>query len=186
MHQIGVTELLSAYRGGDERAFEQAFALVYDDLRRVASAQLRPSATLNTTSLVNEVYLRLVGGAGSSPTDRAHFLALAARAMRYVIVDYARERSAKKRGGRLRPITLDEGEIAIEDQTQQLLAVEDALQALGKLDERLIKIVECRFFAGLTEEETAAALATSVSTVQRDWKRARAWLKEEMGAAKPS
>jgi RNA polymerase sigma factor (TIGR02999 family) len=129
---------------------------------------------------VNEAYLRLVDGSQAAPSDRAHFLALAARAMRYIIIDYARQRGAAKRGGAAQHIQLDENEIAINDQVQQLLSLDDAIQALARLDERLVRMVECRFFSGMTEEETAEALEISLSTVQRDWKRAKAWLKEEM------
>ena len=177
-----VTELLIAHRDGDAHALEQAFALVYDDLRRVARGQLRrgSSPTLNTTSLVNEAYLRLVDGLRSTPADRGHFLALAARAMRHIIIDYARERTAQKRGGAVRDLRLDDIDIAVDGQAEELLAVETALTALARHDDRLVRIVECRFFTGLTEEETAAALGTSLSTVQRDWRRAKAWLREEM------
>jgi RNA polymerase sigma factor (TIGR02999 family) len=101
--------------------------------------------------------------------------------MRYIIIDYARERGAAKRGGKAPHLPLDDAEIAIDDQAQQLLVLDDALQALGRLDERLVRLVECRFFTGLTEDETATALGVSLSTVQRDWKRAKAWLIEEMG-----
>lgn len=182
MESLPVTELLAAHRAGDGRALDRAFEFVYDDLRRAASAQLRrgSSPTLNTTSLVNEAYLRLVGHTRTAPTDRSHFLALAARAMRYIIIDYARKRGTAKRGGNTRHIHLDDAEIAIEDQAQQLLTLEEAMQALARLDLRLVRIVECRFFTGTTEEETAEALETSLSTVQRDWKRAKAWLKEEI------
>lgn len=182
MDSAPITQLLADYRAGDRTALDRAFSHVYDDLRRAASAQLRrgSSPTLNTTSLVNEAYLRLVDGAQAAPTDRTHFLALAARAMRYIIIDYARERGAAKRGGGAPHIQLDESEIAIDDQAQQLLSLEDAMQALGRLDERLVRMVECRFFTGMTEEETAEALEISLSTVQRDWKRAKAWLSEEM------
>ncbi len=182
MEPSQVTQLLAAHRAGDSQALERAFVLVYEDLRRVAAAQRRRSSspTLNTTSLVHEAYMRLVDCTRVAPTDRAHFLALAARAMRQIIIDYARERSAQKRGGAARHIRLDDAEIAVEDQAQQLLALEEAMQALSRLDERLVRIVECRFFSGLTEEETAEALETSLSTVQRDWKRAKAWLKEVM------
>jgi len=182
MEVVPVTQLLADHRAGDAKALDRAFSFVYDDLRRAASAQLRRGAspTLNTTSLVNEAYLRLVGGAQAQPTDRAHFLALAARAMRYIIIDYARQRGAAKRGGSALHIQLDDNQIAINDQVQQLLTLDDAMQALGRLDERLVRVVECRFFTGMTEEETAEALEISLSTVQRDWKRAKAWLKEEM------
>lgn len=177
-----VTQLLAAHRAGDDQALDRAFSFIYDDLRRAASAQLRrgSSPTLNTTSLVNEAYLRLVDGNHVSPTDRAHFLALAARAMRYIIIDYARRRTAAKRGGARQHVQLDESEIAVDDQAQQLLALDDAMQALARLDERLVRLVECRFFTGMTEDETAEALGISLSTVKRDWKRAKAWLKQEM------
>jgi len=177
-----VTQLLAAHRAGDGQALDRAFSFVYDDLRRAASAQLKrnSSPTLNTTSLVNEAYLRLVDGSQAAPTDRAHFLAIAARAMRFIIIDYARQRGSAKRGGGAKHVELDENEIAINDQVDQLLALDDALQALGRLDERLVRMVECRYFTGMTEQETAEALELSLSTVQRDWKRAKAWLKEEM------
>ena len=177
-----VAQLLAAHRGGDTRALGRAFELVYEDLRHVASSQRwrGSSRTLNTTSLVHEAYIRLVDRTLAAPADRAHFLALAARAMRQIIVDYARERSALKRGGAIRHVQLDDTEIAIVDQAQNLLALDEAMQVLNQLDERLVRIVECRFFTGLTEEETAEALDISLSTVQRDWKRAKAWLKEAM------
>jgi len=182
MEDQPVTGLLAAHRAGDDQALDRAFAFVYDDLRRAASAQLRRGAspTLNTTSLVNEAYLRLVDRAQAAPSDRTHFLALAARAMRFIIIDYARERSAAKRGGAAWHVQLDDLELAVDDQAQQLLSLDDAIQALARLDERLVRIVECRFFTGMTEEETAQALELSLSTVQRDWKRAKAWLREEM------
>jgi RNA polymerase sigma factor (TIGR02999 family) len=100
--------------------------------------------------------------------------------MRYIIIDYARQRGAAKRGGSAKHVQLDDNEIAVEDQVQQLLALDEAMQALGRLDERLVRMVECRYFTGMTEQETAEALEISLSTVQRDWKRAKAWLKEEM------
>lgn len=185
MEGLAVTELLAAHRDGDGKALDRAFAFVYDDLRRAASAQLRrgSSPTLNTTGLVHEAYLRLVDKSQAAPTDRAHFLALAARAMRYIIIDYARKRSAAKRGGGARQLRFDDVEVAVESQAQQLLVLDEAIQALSRLDERLVSIVECRFFTGMTESETAEALELSVSTVQRDWKRARAWLREEMRSA---
>lgn len=183
MEDSAVTELLAAHRAGDGKALDRAFAFVYDDLRRAASAQLRRSSTptLNTTGLVNEAYLRLVDSTQAAPTDRAHFLALAARAMRCIIIDYARRRSAAKRGGGARHLRLDdEVEVAVESQAQQLLVLDEAVRTLSQLDARLVRVVECRFFTGMTESETAEALEMSVSTVKRDWKRAKAWLTEEM------
>lgn len=182
MASLSVTQLLAAHRAGDGGALDRAFAEVYDDLRRAASAQLRrsSSATLNTTSLVNEAYLRLTDSKEAAPNDRAHFLAIAARAMRYIIIDYARERAAAKRGAGVNHVTFDDANIAAGEQAQQLLSVDAALQALAGFDARLVSVVECRFFTGLSEAETADALGTSLSTVQRDWKRAKAWLREKM------
>jgi RNA polymerase sigma factor (TIGR02999 family) len=182
MGSSSVTQLLAAHRAGDGDALDRVFAEIYDDLRRVASAQLRRSshATLNTTSLVNEAYLRLTDSKEAAPNDRAHFLAIAARAMRYIIIDYARERGAAKRGAGVHHVTFDEANIAIDDQAQQLLSIDAALQELAGFDARLVSVVECRFFTGLSEAETADALGTSLSTVQRDWQRAKAWLREKM------
>lgn len=177
-----MTQLLALHRAGDGEALDKAFVFVYDDLRRAASAQLRQhyAATLNTTGLVNEAYLRLVDGSEAAPSDRAHFVALAAQAMRYIIIDYARKRSAAKRGAGANHLRLDDVQIAVESQAEQLLALDEAIGVLAALDERLVRLVECRFFAGMTEPETADALGLSISTVQRDWKRAKAWLREEM------
>lgn len=182
MQGAGVTELLAAHRAGDEKALERAFAMVYADLRRAAHMQLGSGSTptLNTTSLVNELYLKLVDRGQAQPNDRGHLLALASRAMRQIIIDYARERQAKKRGGGEAHVPLSKVQISVEDQAEQLLAIDEALARLTSLDERLVHIVECRFFSGLTEKETAQALDMSVSTVQRDWKRAKAWLREHM------
>ena len=179
----GVTQLLIAYRGGDREAFDRLVPMVYDDLRRIARRQLRrggPGHTLDTTGLVHEAYLKLVDPAKVDWQDRGHFLAVSARAMRQVIIGYARKRSAAKRGGGERPVTPDEAQIAVDDQAERLLALDRALERLGSRDERLARVVECRFFAGLSEEETAQALAVSLRTAQRDWMRARAWLKEEL------
>ncbi|MEE8522387.1 MAG: sigma-70 family RNA polymerase sigma factor [Thermoanaerobaculia bacterium] len=178
-----VTELLLAYRDGDREAFGQMLPMVYDDLRRIARRQLGrsiPNQTLDTTSLVHESFLKMVDQKRIDLQDRAHFLAIAARAMRQVIITYARRRGAAKRGAGSIHETLDEGRIAVADQAEQLLALDQALTHLSERDERLVRVVECRFFAGLQEEETAAALGVSLRTVQRDWMRARAWLREEL------
>ena len=178
----GVTQLLIAYRDGDRGAFDRLMPIIYDDLRRIARRQLRRGApqTLNTTGLVHEAYLKLVDPSRVDWQDRGHFLAVSARAMRQVIIGYARKRSAVKRGGGERPVTLDEAQVAVDDQADRLLALDRALERLGGRDERLARVVECRFFAGLSEEETAQALGVSLRTAQRDWMRARAWLKEEL------
>lgn len=178
-----ITHLLRAHGRGEEGAFDELMPMVYDDLHRIARRQLRRGkrgATLDTTGLVHEVYLKMVDQSQASWEDRSHFFAISARAMRQIIVDYARQRLAAKRGGGQAHTPLDEARIAIEAQADWLLALDQALQRLAELDERMARIVECRFFAGLTEEESAEALAISVRTVQRDWKRARGWLKEEM------
>lgn len=179
----GVTQLLAAYDGGDKAAFGALFDVLYQDLRRRARRQLgewRRGQTLNTTSLVNEAYLRLVGRSELSLRDRGHFLAIAARAMRHIVIDHARSRLAARRGGGRTSVTLDSEEIAIDDEAERLVDLDAILEELGAIDERLTQVVECRFFAGLTEEETALALNSSVRTVQRDWTRARAWLQAHM------
>lgn len=180
------TKILRAHAAGDRATVTRLFPAFYDELRRLAHRQLVPGdrgrpRTLNTTALVHEAYIKL-GGSGLSVGDRAHFFALAARAMRQIIIDDARQHKAEKRGGGIRPVTLDGNSVAIDEEADQLLAVDDALSQLEALDERLARVVECRFFAGLTESETSEALSVSLRTVQRDWLRARALLR---GALEP-
>ena len=178
-----ITRLLIAHGEGQEGAFDQLMPMVYDDLHRIARRQLRRGRrgeTLNTTGLVHEVYLKMVDQARVSWQDRSHFFAISARAMRQIIIDYARQRLAAKRGGGQAHTGLDENRVAIEARADWLVALDQTLGRLAEIDERLARVVECRFFAGLTEDETAEALSVSVRTVQRDWKRARGWLKEEM------
>jgi RNA polymerase sigma factor (TIGR02999 family) len=179
-----VTELLIAYRDGDREAFDRLVPLLYQDLRKVARAQLRrgrPGATLGTTVLVHEVYLKMADQQRLDARDRGHFLAISAHAMRQVIADYARRRTAAKRGGASEPVPLDEAPELADREARWLLDVDQALERLAARNERMARVVECRFFAGYSEEETAEALDTSLRTVQRDWMRARAWLKEELG-----
>jgi RNA polymerase sigma factor (TIGR02999 family) len=181
-----VTLLLAECRKGDQAAFQSLVSLVYHDLRRIAHRQLvraRPGATLDTTGLVHEAYLRLVDQPKLRCRDRAHFYATAARAMRFVIVDQVRQRCAAKRGGGMPLCALAEDQAVEHRRPELVLAIDAALDRLACLDQRLIRIVECRFFAGFTEEETAAALDVSTRTVQRDWKRAKAWLREELDPA---
>lgn len=181
-----VTDLLVAYREGDREAFERLVPLVYHDLRRIAHRQLargRPGATLDTTALVHETYLKLVDQTRVSVSDRAHFFALAARAMRQVIVDYARQRQAAKRGGGKVAVTLDRIQVPVAAQAELMLAIDQALGRLTELNERLTRVFECRFFVGLSEEETAEALDLSLRTVQRDWMKSKAWLRTELGGA---
>jgi RNA polymerase sigma factor (TIGR02999 family) len=180
-----VTRLLHAYRDGDAGAFDRLLPIVYEDLRRIAHAHVRrgnQGRTLNTTALVHEAYLRLVRQKGGSFEDRGHFLAVCARAMRQIVISDARRRTAAKRGGVDQPATWNEERIGAPDRAEWLLEVDRALERLAARDERLARIVECRYFAGFTENETAEAIGASVRTVQRDWRRARAWLREELSA----
>ncbi len=155
------------------------FGLVYEELRQLAHLQLRrryPGQTLNTTALVHEAYLKLHDRPGVTPKDRAHFFALAARAMRFILVDYARARFAQKRGGLANRVTLDEARDLVDWRADELLALDEALSRLAAERERLARVVELRFFGGLTHEELAETLGISVRTAKRDWELARAWL----------
>jgi len=174
-----VTQILRASRSGSHPAVDRLFALLYDELRGVAHRQLEAGArggTLNTTALINEAYLRMVDQTQASWEDRAHFFAYASRTMRTVIVDYARRRQAKKRGGHMDRLSLQERDLSVEDQAEMIVAVDDALTRLSEVSERLCRIVECRFFGGMSVDETAAALEVSDRTVRRDWIKAKAWL----------
>ena len=178
-----ITRLLIAHHEGDEEAFQRLVPLVYDDLRLIARRQIAKNGaayTLNATALVHEAYFRLVDETNVPWQNRGHFFAIAARSMRRIIVDYARERKAKKRGGDKHHVELTPNAVAIEEQAETLLALDRALTKISDFSERLAQVVECRLFGGLTEEETAQALEVSVRTVQRDWLRARAWLQKEM------
>jgi RNA polymerase sigma factor (TIGR02999 family) len=157
--------------------------LVYDELRVIAHRRLAASArggTLSTTALVHEAYLKLVDQSRADWRDRAHFLALASLAMRHVLVDRAKARNTQKRGGERRRITLDAAHIAIDDQPDALLQLDEAMSRLAELQPRLARVVECRFFGGLTEEEIAEALGVTVRTVQRDWAKARMLLQRAL------
>lgn len=173
-----VTALLIAHREEPQQLMEALMPLLYDELRHLARRRATPS--LNTTALVHEAYLRLVDQTRLAVQDRAHFLALAARAMRFVVIDFARRRSAQKRGGGAIHETLDAGQIALETQAADLVALDEALHRLATLNERLSQVVECRFFGGLSVEETAEALGCSARTVKRDWQKARLWLHREL------
>jgi RNA polymerase sigma factor (TIGR02999 family) len=177
-----ITEALQRFQAGEKGALDRLVERIYPELHRLAHRQLagRKADTLDTTGLVNEVYLKLAARPGAPFEDRAHFFAVAARAMRHIVIDYARERGSQKRGGGQPHIPLDEGRIAVEQEADRLLALDALLQRLAGVEERLARIVECLFFAGLTEEETAAALGVSERTVQREWARAKAWLKDAM------
>lgn len=171
-----VTRLLQAARAGEPEALERIVPLVYDDLRRLARRQLgreHGERTLDATALVHEAYLKVAGTGALLAADRAHFLAIAARAMRQVLIDHARERKAAKRGGGWERTTLTDGAWVGEFQADELLALDDAMQ---ELDPRQRQVVEYRFFGGMGEHEIAAMLGVSERTVHRDWMKARAWL----------
>jgi RNA polymerase sigma factor (TIGR02999 family) len=186
-----MTELLSSVRAGDAAAFDALLRVVYDELRRMAGGHLRRERighTLSPTALVHEAYLRLAGSAGQKWQSRAHFFGAASNAMRRILVDYARGRAARKRQGQRVGVTdLDalgqEHSISIDE----LLQIEDALGRLARMNERLARVVECRYFGGLSILETAEALGVSHTTVSDDWRLARAWLHRALtaGSARP-
>jgi len=181
--QSHVTGLLIDLRAGSEDATEHIFAAVYDELRSIAHRLLaaeHANPTLSTTGLVHEAYLRLVDLSRASWQDKAHFCAIAARAMRRILVDHARKRTAQKRGGRQTPLSLDEGRVAVKQQAALLIALDEALDRLSDLDHRLANVVEARFFGGMTEKEIAEVHSVSIRTVRRDWVKARAWLYSEL------
>lgn len=180
-----VTQLLSRVSAGDNDAVDRLFPLVYQQLRSAAESVLRserPGHTLQPTALVHEAYLKLVGGGAIPAKDRSHFLSIAARAMRQILVDHARRRGARKRGQGETPLPLD---FPIADDGRglafdELIALDDALDHLSENSPRLRSVVELRFFAGLNEEQIAETLGVTTRTVQRDWVRARAWLYREV------
>jgi RNA polymerase sigma factor (TIGR02999 family) len=181
-----ITALLHRHRAGDRAAYDELVSLVYERLRRIAHAQLArgwPSNTLTPTALVHEAYVQLLNETGVEWQDRSHFYAICARTMRRTLVDYARRRGALKRAGGARPLSLENVDPAVDPQLEVVLAIDEALTSLERFNVRLARIVECRCLAGLTEQETAGALGTSLRTVQREWVRARAWLLKELGAA---
>lgn len=179
-----LTEWLVRLRAGDEAALDRILPVVYDELRALARAQLRredPGHTLNATALVHEAYLRLAERNELHPRDRHHFFAIAAQCMRRVLVDHARTRKRKKRGAGSVALSLDHaGAVWAEEASAELIALNDALDRLAQASPRAARVVEQRFFAGLTLEETAVALGVSLKTVQRDWMVARAWLQKEI------
>ncbi len=174
-----VTGLLVAWREGDATAVDRLFPLVYQELRRIAHRQLsreRPDLTLGTTALVHEAYLKLVDQTRAQWADRSQFFAISARAMRRILVDHARQHLAGKRGGHRERVNLDEETLSLDQRADLLVAVDEALDRLRSVDERASRVVECRFFGGFTEEETAVALGITDRTVRRDWARAKGWL----------
>jgi RNA polymerase sigma factor (TIGR02999 family) len=179
-----VTRLLQELGAGRAEAFDELLPEVIGTLRSIAHRQLRrerPGHTLNTTALVNEAYLKLVGNDRKDWENRAHFFAVASRAMRHVLVSYARARNADKRGGGAVHITIDENSPPLAGpQVEELIALDQAMEQLERINPRHVRIVECRFFAGLTVTETAEALGVARVTVVRDWRMARAWLRHAL------
>ena len=178
-----ITSILVAYRHGEPGALDRLVSLVYPELRRIARRQLgrwRPGLSLDTGAVVHEVYLKLVDQSQVQWQDRNHFFAIAARAMRQIIIDHARQRRAEKRGGGS-VVALGDREVAVQAQAAQLLELNDLLARLETENPRWLQVVECRFFAGYSETETAEALGVSTRTVERDWLGARVWLKRALG-----
>ncbi len=184
-----LTQLLQAHRQGDRNATNNLFALVYDELHEVAHRQLRyrrPAQTINTTALVHEVYLKLIDRVEGAGQDKAHFLAVMARAMRQVLVDYARKTQAEKRGGKAQHVGLHESVVPGEGLSLDVLDIDTGLARLAEVNPRYSRILELRFFGGLTAEEMAEVLDVSSRTVERDWTKAKAFLylmlREEKGS----
>jgi RNA polymerase sigma factor (TIGR02999 family) len=178
-----VTKLLGAWSGGDERALEKLIPLVQPELHRLAHHYMnreRAGHTLQTTALLNEAYLQLTDKSQPPWQNRTHFMAVAARLMRRIMVDHARTRRALKRGGGAIRVTLDEAALVTEERAEELLALDEALEKLAEFDRRRSDIVEMRYFGGLTVEEIADVLKVHPNTVMRDWKAAKAWLYAEL------
>ena len=181
--QREITNLLVAWSSGDESALTRLAPLVYDELHRLAHHYMRGERrghTLQTTALVNEAYVRLIDWKNVRWQNRAHFFAVSAQLMRRILVDFARAHNYEKRGGGARPVDLDEAAKITEDKGPNMIALDEALKVLAGLDERQSKVVELRFFGGLTNDEVAEVLKVSEATVRRDWSLARAWLYREL------
>ena len=178
-----VTLLLQAWRGGDQGALDKLMPLVYGELHRLAHRYMlreHVGHTLQTTAVVNEAYLRLIDAQQIEWKDRAHFFAISANLMRRILVEFARSRGRNKRGGDIRKVELDEAFVISPQRGADLVALDDALTALASMDERKAKVIELRFFGGLSVEETAEVLNVSPDTVMRDWRLAKVWLWREM------
>lgn len=174
-----VTQLLADWGRGDKSAFDKLFPLVHDELRRIARRQMRqerPGHTLQATALVNEAYLKLAGHEGFEWRNRAHFYAVCAQVMRHILIDHARAQARDKRGGHAIQVSLNEAAVIAEGRAEELVALDEALRFLEAVDPQKGKIVELRYFGGLTIEETAEVLDMSPRTVRREWRRSKAWL----------
>lgn len=178
-----ITQLLKAHSSGDQQALDELIPLIYDEIRDMAHYRLlgeRTDHTLNTTALVHEAYLKLVEFNRIDWENRAHFFGIASQVMRNILVDYAVKKKAQKRGGNRQRVTLGNQEHETQADLHDVLSIHQALEQLAEIDERQVRVVECRYFGGLTLEETAKALSISTATVSRDWKMARAWLNREL------
>ncbi|MFY9618841.1 MAG: sigma-70 family RNA polymerase sigma factor [Pyrinomonadaceae bacterium] len=181
-----VTQLLEQWNSGDREALDKLMPLIYEELRKMARRYMRqqdPGHTLQTTALIHEAYLRMVKQPDKQFENRAHFFGVAAKAMRHILVDYARARHAAKRGGDARPISLEEAALVTQERAAELVAFDDALKELEQLSKRQSRVVELRYFGGLSVEETATVLAVSPETVMRDWHMAKTWLHRALSAA---
>ena len=182
-----VTQLLIEWSNGDKAALDKLMPLIYEELRRLAHHYMRrerPGHTLQTTALVDEAYVRLVNRQRVHWQNRAHFFAIAAHLMRTILVDHARSHAYAKRGGGARKVPLDEAMVISQERAAEVVALDDALEQLTRIDPRQSRIVEMRFFAGLTIEETAEVLSLSPATIKREWSTAKAWLYHELSKSK--
>jgi RNA polymerase sigma factor (TIGR02999 family) len=187
--QHEVTQMLRAWRGGDRAALEKLMPAVYAEMHRLAHIYMRrerPGHTLQTSALVNEAYLRLIDANRVDWQDRAHFFAISANVMRQVLMQHARLRCAGKRGGNIVKVDFDEAFVRSPERDADLIALDDALNALAETDPREAKVVELRFFGGLSEEETAHVLGISDRTVRREWEHAKAWLIHQLKRGMPA
>lgn len=184
MQKSGVTELLVRLKEGENSVHEQLYPLIYEELKRIAYTHMNrqsPDHTLSKTELVHEAYLKMIDQTKIDFKDKSHFMAIASNCMRQILIDYARKKQAKKRGGKQKDLTYIDQLFNDHDQkTEELLGIDKALDRLAKLNERLSKVVEMRFFGEMTIDETARALDISQSTVKRDWMKARGWLYKEL------
>jgi RNA polymerase sigma factor (TIGR02999 family) len=185
----GLTQLLIKWRNGDKAALDQLMPLVYEELRRLARQFMgreRRDHTLQTSALINEAYLRLVDQESANWQNRAHFFAVAAQVMRHILIDHARSHQYKKRGAGAQKVKMDEAIVFSDERAAELVALDDALTCLATVDLRKSRIIELRFFGGLSIEETAEALELSPTTVQREWRAARAWLRHFIEGKNPA
>ena len=183
-----ITELLVRWSKGSPTAFEDLVTLLYPELRRLARRHMRqenPAHTLQTSALINEAYLRLVNQRAVAWQDRTHFFAVAAQVMRRILIDHARRHQASKRGAGVQPVALNDMEAVSRERAAEFVALDEALVKLAAIDERKSRIVELRFFAGLTVEEVAEVLKLSPITIKREWRSARAWLQRELNGSDP-